>query len=236
MSVDRTPRFDVPNYTVAAELQFPDRATGLPTPRRLPGLSEPDGQGRVEVPSDEPLIDVQHRRIRVLGNYWHAGWKHAVATTRLRVGVAERLIEVADALPAGWGLAVFDAWRPLELQIELYEAAVADPAIVEGFMAPPSTDPLRPPPHLSGGAVDVTLTYDGTPLGLGTGFDDTTTAAYAAALEDTPSVARDLRRFLFHAMAERDFVVYQGEWWHFEHGTCRWAALTDQPARYAATS
>lgn len=228
------PRFDEPTYTMEAAHLF-DGAPPIDDLGALPRLDEP-AEGRVAVDSAEPLVRVEHRRVRVLANYWHAGWSTAVAGTWLRSGVADRLYAVADALPERWGLAVFDAWRPLELQVQLYEASVADPEIEPGFMAPPSSDAATPPPHLTGGAVDLTLTWDGTPIAAGTGFDDTTRRAFVAALEDEPGPARHVRRALFHRMAAQGFVVYRGEWWHFEWGTRRWAGVRGESPIYGPTS
>lgn len=232
------PRLDWPEFTRPCEEVLTSSTSSRPlvpdTPA-LPELDETDGS-RVIDPVDEPLVAVRHRRIRILANYWHAGWRHAVAETWLRRTVARRLYQVADALEPRWGLAVFDAWRPLELQAELYEAAYADPRTPAGFMAPVSDDPAEPPPHLTGGAVDLTLTVDGIPLAPGCGFDDTTTRARAAALEDEAGVDRAVRRYLYWSMRREGFIVFAGEWWHFELGTRRWAAITGRPARYGPAS
>lgn len=205
--------------TPAAALAAPDLA-GLPEGGPLPTLLDPEGP-IVTRPSDDPLVPVEHRRIRVLANYWHAGWTNAIPTTWLRASVLTRLVAVADALPARWGLAIFDAWRPLELQRELYDACLEYP----GLMALPSQDPATPPPHLTGGAVDLTLTLDGVPLAPGAGFDDTGPAAGTAACEPEPGPDRHVRRALFHAMTSEGFVNFPEEWWHFEHGTRRWGAV-----------
>jgi zinc D-Ala-D-Ala dipeptidase len=197
----------------------------------IPELIERES-GPVTDPSDEPMIRVEHHGIRVLSNYFHAGWRNARAGTWLRASVCERLGAVTEALPHPFGLAVFDGWRSLALQQELYDTAYADPTVPEGFLAPPNTDPTRPPPHLTGGSLDLTLTWHGTPLALGTGFDDVTSLAEAAALEHIPSGDRELRRLLFHAMAAQDFVIYRGEWWHFEYGTRRWAGITNHQPMY----
>ena len=60
---------------------------------------------------------------------------------------------------------------------------------------------------------------------LGTGFDDFTEKAAAAALENETGINRDLRRWLYWEMRSVDFIVLECEWWHFEYGTRRWAAL-----------
>jgi zinc D-Ala-D-Ala dipeptidase len=229
------PSFDTPTFTVACSQVFQSELPGIDAPRALPRLTDSEGS-EVEKPVDEPLVRVEHRRIRTLANYWHGGWDHAIPVTWLRVGVADRLYTVADALPARWGLAVFDGWRPLALQRELYEVAIADPAIEPGFMAPVSNDPAIPPPHLTGGAVDLTLTFDSVPLAPGCGFDDTTSRAHVADLEEQPGPDRAARRFLYWSMRAAGFVVFEGEWWHFEFGTRRWSLLTGGTSVYGPTS
>lgn len=243
-----TPRFDEPDYTAgAADLasrlpMFSDDLSNLSTvygaDAALPPLIEPDGATVLPVdrPSGEPLETVSHRRIRVLSNYWHAGWPSALPDTYLRAEVNRRIGVVADKLPTPWGLAIFDGWRPLALQQELYDAAYADPSTEPDFMAPVSRDPATPPPHYSGGAVDLTLTYHGIPLALGTGFDNPTALAFTASLEAKPSPERTLRRILFRAMDAADFVVFAYEWWHFEFGTRRWAAIVGDTPIYGASN
>lgn len=229
------PSFDEPTFTVPAEVLFAQQAGLIPPQDRLPELVRTDSPA-IAATSDEPLVTVEHRRVRTLANYWHGGWTNAIPATYLRADVARRLYTAADNLPDRWGLAIFDAWRPIELQQELYDAAYDNPGIEPGFMAPVSHDPTTPPPHLTGGAVDLTLTFDGTPVGPGTGFDDITDRAHAAALEHTPGPAREVRRMLYWAMRRQHFVVFTREWWHFEYGTSRWAANRNKTARYGPAS
>jgi len=222
-----SPRLGEPTYTVPARALFGERAPEITEGGALPPLLDPEPPAVLD-PSDEPLVEVEHRRIRVLANYWHAGWATAIAQTWMRRSAFERLVTVAEDLPEPWGLAVFDAWRPLELQRELFTAAADHP----GLMAEPSTDPATPPPHLTGGAVDLTLTLNGTPIAPGTGFDDTSLRAHTAHFESEPGPDRHVRRTLFHAMAETGFVVFSEEWWHFEYGTRRWAAVKNHTPFY----
>lgn len=203
----------------------------------LPDLIEPAQMPAVAVPAErdhEPLVRVTHPRICVLAPYLQAGFPHALADAFVRSGVADRLRAAADSLPDDFGLAVFDAWRPLSLQRALYDAAYTDPSLPAGFVAAPSTDPTTPPPHLTGGTVDVTLTWQQYPLALGSSFDDFTDAAHAASCEPFPGRARDLRRLLHATMRHHGFIVLDREWWHYEIGTRRWAAITGAPAWYGA--
>lgn len=182
--------------------------------------------------SDESLVHIRHRNIRILSNYWHAGWARSFPEMQLRSGAADALYKVADSLPERFGLAVFDAYRPLELQAELYEAAYADPALPPGFVAEPLENIATPPPHSTGGTVDLTLTVDGTPLSIGTDFDDFSDLANTRAFEDRPGHDRDLRRLLYWHMRAGGFIVLHCEWWHFEYGTRRWGAIRNKQPFY----
>lgn len=225
------PRFDLPNLTAPASETLARLGVTVPPTDPMPELIEPE-HPRVTNPVNEPMVPVQHRRIRVLANYWHAGWENARSGCWLRQGAMERLAAVADNLPQRWGLAVFDAWRPLPLQSELYDSAYADPELPPGFVSVPVSDPEAPPPHLTGGTVDVGLTIDGIALAPGAGFDDFTDRARADRCEDLTGADRDVRRLLYWSMRAQDFVLLDCEWWHFEHGTRRWAAITGQEPKY----
>lgn len=220
------PRFDEPHLTrdgadVVAELKL-----AIEPQPALPALIEPSTVPPVTHPSDDPLVALAHPGIIVLGNYHRAGWDAACKDTWLRASALERLGRAVEALPDRFGLCVFDAWRPLPLQAELYESAYADPDLPPGFVSVPEADPTTPPPHLTGGTVDCSLTIDGIPLGLGAGFDDFTERARADVLEGDPGPNRELRRLLYWTMRQAGFILLDCEWWHFEYGTRRWAALT----------
>jgi D-alanyl-D-alanine dipeptidase len=218
---------------------------GLRTSPALPELGEPASLPLVTAPTNEPLVPVADhrvadhrvadRRVRDLAAYHHVGWDGARPVSHGRVGAVHRLHAAAATLPDRYGLAVFDAWRPMALQTRLYEAAYADPDLPPGFVSYPSVDPATPPPHPTGGTFDLTLTLDGAPLGLGTTFDEFRPTALTAAFEDRPGPVRELRRLLYWAMRASGFVVIDCEWWHFEYGTPRWAALTGEHPRYEAT-
>ncbi|WP_433225084.1 M15 family metallopeptidase [Microtetraspora malaysiensis] len=218
----------------AAERGLPPglRLTHLPVPA-LMSESVALGRSAPAIDQGEPLSHVAGTGITVLHSYARAGWRHAVNRQWLRADVLARLQRAAVALPPGFGIAVFDAWRPLTLQRELFEAIGAGADLdAEDLVAPPSEDPAQPPPHLTGGAVDLTLTWQGVPLALGTAFDEFTPLAAAAAFEHRAGPVRALRRLLYHTLRGQGFVVLAEEWWHFEFGTRLWSVLTGRPARY----
>ena len=249
MSSDGHPRLtSLPTYDWCGV----DPATALSlgaVPRQPPIpelLSDPSGTALPLVGddadgSDEPLINIRHPRVRVLGAYWHSGWPYALPEAVMRQGAALRLVNAVDDLPEGFGLAVWDAWRDPRLQAELHKLAYADGTLAPGFVNPPSADPATPPPHATGGTVDVTLTWQSIPLNLGTRFDEFSHQAHARSLEtvadsDPLALSRDLRRLLRAVMFKAGFVQLDCEWWHFENGTRLWAAVKGKAPRYLATS
>lgn len=199
-------------------------------------------------PVDEPLVAVDEigGRVRDDPQYVQWGLPGALPRSWVRADVGERLERAAASLPAGLTLVVWDGYRPLATQASIYgtyldELSALHPdwpadaleAAAARFVTPPSADPGAPPPHLTGGAVDLTLgDRHGRPLDLGTEFDAFVPHAGAHALEDTPGPAREHRRILFWAMAAQGFTAYAEEWWHFDHGDQFWGLVTARPARY----
>lgn len=210
-----------------------DEVAALPaSPPALPSLQPvPDGPLARAVVA-EPMVNLSESDVACLAAYFLQRLPWATSTTLVRKQVAERLRRVDSSLPSGLSLAVFDAWRPSALQAYLLDYAKSIGAA--DYVSPTSQDPRRPPPHVTGGAVDLTLALHGEPLALGTAFDDFTPAAHTTAFEDQPGNVRDYRRLLYWAMREQGFVVHELEWWHFEFGTRRWAALTGEEPRYGA--
>jgi zinc D-Ala-D-Ala dipeptidase len=101
------------------------------------------------------------------------------------------------------------------------------------YVRPPVLDP--PPPHTTGGAVDVTLWCDDNDLSLGQ-FDDFTPRGYPDFFQINPPKtqieidAASRRNLLRRAMLESGFVGIPSEWWHYEFGTRYWAqTLGGQP-------
>ncbi len=225
----------------------PSTLVPVPAVAPMPALLDADAADAPLLPTvptaavgdDEPLLPLGPD-VQWLGVYARHGFPAAVAEGFLRRETARRLSSAAAALPHGFGLAVFDAWRDPALQTFLYERAYAEPGLPPGFVSPPSPDPATPPPHATGGTVDLTLTWQGTALALGTDFDQFTERAFSPALEGEESAEgrrlRDLRRLLRSAMVDQGFVALAREWWHFEYGTRLWAAVTGSAPRYHAAA
>ena len=216
----------------------------------IPALRSTAGWRDVPIePVDEPLVPVDAigGRVRDDPQYHQWGLPGALPRSWVREGVAGRLARAAAGLPHALTLVVWDGYRPLATQRAIYDAYLDELSAIHPdwpadaleraaarFVTPPSGNPLAPPPHLTGGAVDLTLgDADGRPLDLGTEFDAFVPHAAAHALEDHPGELRDRRRLLFWAMAAEGFTAYSEEWWHFDHGDQFWGLVTGRPARYA---
>lgn len=148
----------------------------------------------------------------------------------LREGVLERLREAAEALPPEFGLVVLDAHRTLDEQRALGEFYDRDGSMAQ-YVAPVRDDAIRPP-HTTGGAVDVTLSWRGEALALGTDFDSFSPDAHLDAFEGEDSVVRRLRRLLAVVMVDAGFAPYRYEWWHWSYGEDVWAATYGQDPLY----
>lgn len=195
-------------------------------------------------------------RIVVLPQYHMRGVDGALSECFVRESVAERLVRASGLLPNGLRLAVWDAWRPRRVQKALFEQYLASlrrehPGMsaedleskASEFVSKPSDDPACPAPHITGGAVDLSIVKaNGEYLEMGTEFDDFSTKAHTRYFEhvrnEEYSSSEALhyqknRRLLYHVMTEAGFTNYPYEWWHYDYGNQWWAALTGrQTARY----
>ena len=212
--------------------------------------------------SGEPLVPISYCPERILARpeYFFQGLSSALPEMYLRKGVYERLVDAAKRLPEGYRFVVFDGWRPLSLQSELFEQykkelAVSHPELDNAalselttrFVALPDANSASPSPHNTGGAVDLSIAdANGWLLYMGAEFDETTErskttyfekrVAVVEAPDGQEQLARDNRRLLFHAMNAAGFTNYPDEWWHFDYGNQNWALMSaSKKAIYGGT-
>ncbi len=170
-----------------------------------------------------------------------------------RADVAIRLLNAAQQLPTGYKFLVWDAWRPVEVQQALFDAHKAqlkkqmqnasEEELIETtqkYVSVPSVNELRPSPHLTGGAIDLTIIDNqGQQLDMGTPFDhfgpEAQTDFYELkdSLTAEESIILYNRRLLYNAMVSAGFSNYPHEWWHFDYGNQFWGKLTDNKAIYS---
>lgn len=141
----------------------------------------------------------------------------------LRRSVAQRLVLVQEELRAqGFGLKVWDAYRPMSVQKALWRA-VPDQRYVS-----------RPGPlacHPRGAAVDVTLVdSEGRELEMPTGFDEASPAASPTSGLGTEAARRNVL-ILQRAMRGAGFQPFKLEWWHFNDRAWRRFPALDIPVK-----
>jgi D-alanyl-D-alanine dipeptidase len=162
----------------------------------------------VDIQSVDPTITVELRyagRNNFLGHPLYPLGTRAVA----RPEVASALVVAQGVLRRyQYGLKIWDAYRPVAVQAELWEAShnndyVANPEIGVGSL------------HSWGVAVDATLVDSWhRPVRMPTDFDDFTPAAMWRYLGSSFEIGGHVR-LLQYAMHKAGFWGLRTEWWHF---------------------
>lgn len=219
----------------------------------IPTLPSVDGWKEIEiVESDEPLVCIKglSSSIISLPQYFAQRIPGSIKECYLRKTAVERLLIAGSMLPEGFKLVIWDAWRPLAVQQALFEAfknrlkneqpGLSEPGydlLTQKYVSMPSTNPQRPSPHNTGGAVDLTIQdSQGNLLSMGTAFDYFGTIAATRHCEDLPEARqwRENRRLLYWLMTGAGFTNYHEEWWHFDYGNQFWAKQKGVCALYGA--
>ena len=99
---------------------------------------------------------------------------------------------------------------------------------VEKYWAYPSFDSRCPPPHSTGGALDVCLSdKDGNLVKMGSmvdQMDETSTPDFYANMKNEEAIIWNSRRNLLkETMTKFGFAQHPNEWWHFSYGDQLWA-------------
>ena len=168
---------------------------------------------------------------------------------QLRLGVVQRLLDAQQYLvehDPSLRLSIFDAWRPIAVQAFMVDHSIAElcrergvevrsgdafdqvVADVGRFWAAPSRDPMTPPPHSTGAAVDLTLSSsDGTPLAMGGEIDAIGAVSepqhYAGREDSEARRWHQRRQLLAEVMGAAGFAQHPNEWWHYSFGDQLWA-------------
>ncbi len=180
------------------------------------GLAQPVEKGDFK-PSD--LVELVH-----LDSTIHLDIKYATtnnfsgqvvytqARAFLQRPAAEDLVKVnAELKPLGYGLLVFDGYRPWSVTKLFWDITPDDK---KQFVA----DPNEGSRHNRGCAVDVTL-YNldtGEEIAMTSDYDEMTVRSnpsYTGGTEEQ----REMRDLLRSTMEAHGFTVYEYEWWHFDY-------------------
>lgn len=212
---------------------------------------------------DKDIIDISNinPRIKYLSIYKKQGVKDSTNKCFVRKEIYDKLLEILDKLDSNYKIVVFDAYRTQVAQKDLYDKFVkvlkeenenlSDDEIEEElvkYVSKPVLNLKRPPAHLTGAAIDLTLEKDGVLLNMGTDFDDFREIAHTNFFENLNITEtekekfllvdadiyeiRKNRRLLYNLMIEENFINLKTEWWHYEIGTALWADLKNVPPYY----
>lgn len=169
----------------------------------------------------------------------------------LRADVVRRLAIAQATLQQeqpSWTLLLFDGFRPIAVQrfmVEYsYRQLLAQRGLNADTLSPeqqqaayaevyelwalPSEDPATPPPHSTGGAVDLTLLDEtGQTVWMGSEIDEISPRSQPDYFKTSPEPDAELfhvrRDLLDRSMSAAGFLRHPGEWWHFSYGDQLWA-------------
>lgn len=190
----------------------------------------------------------------------------AIPQLYVREGLVWRLIKANKMFHQyGCELYIYDAYRPPEVQNHFHDVWVPEylrklhPDWSEekirdevgnywakGVPDIHAVDPQSPPPHMTGGVVDITLKelFSDEHLPMGTDFDVVHESAFTEYLENLSglreltreeSLALRNRRLLYWVMHEVGMANNPNEWWHYSYGDQMWAKISEAPiALYGA--
>ncbi|MEU6789391.1 M15 family metallopeptidase [Nonomuraea angiospora] len=160
------------------------------------------------------------------------------AYAHVRLSVADRLVAAQTRLPRELRLLITEGYRRVGLQQQYFDSSLtrhraAHPGWDENRVHVEASRYVSPPdvaPHVTGGAVDLTLcTSTGAELPMGTPVNATPPedgeACYTASTAISAE-AKANRHILGAAMTSIGFVNYPTEWWHWSYGERYWAFTT----------
>ena len=213
---------------------------------------------------NEPLISIPETILRLSPHpYMSLGAPYSDGADPwvLRSSVLKRLIKAQKYLSENnpqLQLALFDAWRPIAVQKFMFNHTINEICRLKGidnndlstnadindvieevgrFWAKPSSNPLTPPPHSTGSAIDLTLAdMSGNLLDLGGEIDfigaESCPDFYKENQKEMTSSIHKVfhyrRSLLFSVMSQAGFVQHPNEWWHFSYGDQLWSWLSKQ--------
>jgi D-alanyl-D-alanine dipeptidase len=222
--------------TLSVACQGYTKSTANPTTQRLPvpqpiesiAAAQPNQITPGYQAANAQLVDIRsinaaiHLDLRyaTANNFMHRVL-YKESRCLLRAVAAKQLSQVqADLEAIGLGLKVYDCYRPLSVQKQMWKLVPDDRYVA---------NPTYGSRHNRGSAVDLTLVdRAGRELKMPTDFDDFTERA--ATTYDGASVqAKQNRQRLQEAMVKHGFIPLQTEWWHFDAASWAQFPVLDVP-------
>ncbi|MEM7715632.1 MAG: M15 family metallopeptidase [Cyanobacteria bacterium P01_A01_bin.68] len=208
---------------------------------------------------NEPLIEIPLRDFAVESPhpYEKLGAPYGQRSPYfLRETIIEYLINAQNYLQQlrpDWQIQIFDAYRPVAVQKFMvdytFSQALEEKGLTKSSLsevenldiwkevykiwAEPSLDEKTPPPHSTGGAVDVTLVDEmGQIVDMGSPIDELSDRSLPDYYVDTQVESAPRyhanRSLLLDVMEKAGFKRNPKEWWHFSFGDQMWAWLNNE--------
>ncbi len=188
------------------------------------------------------IIDMQYPKL---------GMKNAINECLVRKEVLDKLILAKSYLPKNYTFKIWDAYRPLSLQKELYHvykdkiikefnlgslSLEKQNDVIKNYVSLPVENEELPPLHTTGGAIDLTIVNinTGKELDMGVAFDEFSNLTNSNAYEknNMDIEIRNNRRLLYDVMTRAGFTNLPSEIWHYDYGDRAWAFYNKKPAIY----
>ncbi|MFJ5763831.1 M15 family metallopeptidase [Lysinibacillus sp. NPDC093210] len=204
--------------------------------------------------SFEPLIKIDKQQSRIFTQpvYYLQQIANSLQSIYLRKEAFERLQQALLLLPENYSFILYDGYRPFQVQQFLFshfseriqhqhpnftKEAVFKETLK--YVAYPSEGQEHLVPHVTGGAIDLTLGDDkGNALDFGTAFDEISEKSATRYFELHSDENREAcvhRRLLYNCMTAVGFTNYAEEWWHYDFHNIAWARRGNaKEARYGA--
>ena len=152
--------------------------------------------------------------------------------------VSDMLDKASKSLPKGYQFMLFETYRSEEKQISLWNIELEKnkqkypeknkeelDEITNLVIANPYKVGSG---HQTGGAIDITLCYNGYPIDMGSKYLETDNPKTKTDSEGLTPEQKKNRELLVSTLAKVGLVNYPLEWWHFSYGEHEWAVLTNQ--------
>jgi D-alanyl-D-alanine dipeptidase len=190
-------------------------------PKESGNFRQPD---LVEIVKLDPTIRLDIRYATTNNFMGRSMYRQARAF--LQRPAAEALVRAHQSLkPLGYGIVIFDAYRPWNVTRAFWDAATEEQRKIE-FVA----NPQKGSRHNRACAADVSLfeLSTGREVQMPSGYDEFTERAYPTYTGGSVE-ARARRDLLRQAMEAAGFTVYPAEWWHFDYKDWREYGILNVP-------
>jgi D-alanyl-D-alanine dipeptidase len=192
-------------------------AGGLTPPRDPRASARPD---LVDLARFDPRLRFDIRYATPANFMGRALYPVARALAQRPVAAALSRVQTR-AEAAGYGLLIFDAYRPWRVTRQMWDET---PPEKRQFVA----DPRVGSRHNRGCSIDLTLHREGVEVTMPSPYDDFTPAAYRSNTAAPPeALARS--RMLEAWMVAEGFVPLANEWWHYDWAEWRRYPILDVP-------